>query len=191
MALNYVQISELAADGSGADLNGTAVFTPNVTVYASGLPLLTVSVPVQAQIVNGQLKSPSGGTLQLLATDNAGLTFAGLTGFLTWTVQVTVSGQAQDPWSFFLPSSPSSADLYSLARTGAPRFASGTAVLNGSSPVAVAAPAVTSSSPVLLTIQSPAGTPGSPYVSSVTPGTGFSVKSTSGSDSSTVAWVII
>ena len=44
---------------------------------------------------------------------------------------------------------------------------------------------------IFLTTQAPAGTPGTPYVATVTPGTGFTVKSTSSGDTSQVAWVLI
>lgn len=67
----------------------------------------------------------------------------------------------------------------------------GTATLNGTVAVTVSTTAVTSNSRVYLTIQSPGGTPGTPYVSAITAATSFQIKSTSGSDTSTVAWMII
>jgi hypothetical protein len=67
----------------------------------------------------------------------------------------------------------------------------GTATLNGTTAVAVATTAVDSNTRVFLTIQTPGGTVGAPYVSSITAGTGFGVKSTSGSDTSTVAWMLV
>lgn len=70
----------------------------------------------------------------------------------------------------------------------APRM--GTATLNGTTAVTVTTAGITANSRVFLTIQSPAGTPGAPYVASITPGTGFTVKSSSG-DTSTVAWLLI
>ena len=74
MALNYVQVTGTFDDGQGSPLSGTVTFTPNVTVYAAGIPVVEADVPVQAQIIGGQLKNASGGALQLLATDNTGLT---------------------------------------------------------------------------------------------------------------------
>lgn len=50
---------------------------------------------------------------------------------------------------------------------------------------------VTADSRIFLTIQSPGGTVGSVYVSSRVPGASFTISSTSGTDTSTVAWVII
>jgi hypothetical protein len=118
MALSYTVITGTFEDGQGNPLSGTASFTPNVTVYASGIPVLTAGVPITAQITGGQLLAATGGAFQLLASDNSGLGFEGLTGFLIYEVQVTVGGQELDPWSFALPSSPSPVELYALANTG-------------------------------------------------------------------------
>lgn len=125
MALNAVVITETFTDSAEQPLDGTATFTPNVTAYASGVPVLQAGVPVQAQIIAGQLRSASSGTLQLLATDND-LRIEGLTGFVLYTVQVTISGQTAAPWSFFLPWSiygvspyDGAVDLYALANTPA------------------------------------------------------------------------
>jgi hypothetical protein len=69
--------------------------------------------------------------------------------------------------------------------------AMGTATLNGTTAVTIANTRVTNSSRIFLTIQDPDGTPGAPYVSNRVSGVSFSIKSTSGSDTSTVAWHII
>lgn len=66
----------------------------------------------------------------------------------------------------------------------------GTAILS-SGTIAVSAPAVTSSTVIILTTQSMSGTIGVQYISSRTPGTGFSISSSSGSDGSTVGYVLI
>lgn len=67
----------------------------------------------------------------------------------------------------------------------------GTVTLNGTTPVTVPTTAVTASSRIFLTIQSPAGTPsGVAYVASRTPGTSFTVKGMP-ADTSTVAWLIM
>src|SRR5206468_7707202 len=47
-----------------------------------------------------------------------------LTGFWYWTVTVSFAGLTQT-WSFFLPSSPSTTDLYSTANTPAGGAGSG------------------------------------------------------------------
>jgi len=65
----------------------------------------------------------------------------------------------------------------------------GTAVLVGGT-VVVANTSVTSTSRIFLTTQTPGGTPGSLYISARTPGTSFTVTSTSGADTSTLAFLI-
>jgi hypothetical protein len=67
----------------------------------------------------------------------------------------------------------------------------GTVTLNGTTAVTVTATSLTAKGYVLLTTQAPAGTPGAPYVASVTPGSGFTVKSTGVADTSAVAWLIV
>jgi hypothetical protein len=118
VTLAYVTLTGTFEDGKGNPLNGTATFTPNTTVYASGGPVLQPDVPVEAVVTGGELQDSAGQPLKLLATDNAGLSYVGQTGFVFWKVQLTIGGVEQDPWSFFLPSSPSTRDLYSLAGTG-------------------------------------------------------------------------
>ena len=66
----------------------------------------------------------------------------------------------------------------------------GTAVLNGTTAVVVTNASVTANSRIFLTINTPGGTPGSPYVSARSAGVSFSIKSTGASDSSTVAYFI-
>lgn len=68
----------------------------------------------------------------------------------------------------------------------------GTATANGTTAVVVSNTAVTANSRIYLTAQNPnAGAPGALYVSAISAGTSFSFKSTSGTDASTVAWLII
>src|ERR1700722_18691906 len=117
MTLTYVTVTGSFDDGSGSPLEGLVTFTPNQAVYASGVPLVTPDVPVQAQITGGQLQGLNGSPVRLLATDNDGLTFLSLTGFFYWTVSVALNNQEPQEWSFGLPSSPDSVDLYSLANT--------------------------------------------------------------------------
>jgi hypothetical protein len=69
------------------------------------------------------------------------------------------------------------------ARMGTDVLAAGT--------VTVTTTAIGANSVVLLTIQTPGGTVGSPYVNARTAGTSFVIKSTSASDTSTVGWRIL
>jgi hypothetical protein len=116
-ALAYVTITGAWSDGSGSGdtVSGSVVFTPTATVYAAGQPLVIAEVPVQALIADGQLQALDGSPLQLLATDNAGLSVEGPDPAWLWCVKVEVTaggGTAEDSWEFELPSSPDTVDLY-------------------------------------------------------------------------------
>jgi hypothetical protein len=68
----------------------------------------------------------------------------------------------------------------------------GTLTLNGTSAVSVSTDAVDSDSLILLTVQPGTAPVGIPYVASITAESGFTVKSTSASDTATtVAWAIV
>jgi hypothetical protein len=68
----------------------------------------------------------------------------------------------------------------------------GTVTLNGTTAVTVSTAAVDSTSLVMLTVQPGTAPVGLPYVASVTSGSGFTVKSTSASDTAVnVAWAIV
>lgn len=68
----------------------------------------------------------------------------------------------------------------------------GTVTLNGTSAVSVSAPGVDAGSLIFLTVQPGTAPAGVPYVSAVNAGTGFTVKSTSSSDTSVVcAWFLV
>ena len=57
--------------------------------------------------------------------------------------------------------------------------------------VTVAAPAVTANSVIFLTVQPGASPLALPYVSSKTPGTGFTITSLNLTDTATVGWLIV
>jgi hypothetical protein len=68
----------------------------------------------------------------------------------------------------------------------------GTVTMNSINAVTVATTAVTTTSRIFLTIQTPAGaTIGMPYVFTRTAGTSFQVKSLGTADTSVVAWMIV
>lgn len=68
----------------------------------------------------------------------------------------------------------------------------GTATLNGTSAVTVSTVAAGSSALVFLAVQPTHAPVGVPYVASITPDSGFTVKSTSASDTAVVvAWTIV
>lgn len=124
MTLAYVQINEDIDDGSGAAVNGTATFTASATVYDTGEPVAIAGLPVQAQIVNGQMSLLTGQPVRLLPNDTDGLVVQGRTGFWLWHVDIQLNGPAgaveTDGWDFYLPSTPDVVDLYALAGTGLP-----------------------------------------------------------------------
>lgn len=66
----------------------------------------------------------------------------------------------------------------------------GTSVLVGGT-IIVSTTAVTANSRILLSIQTPGGTVGTPYISERSSGTSFTITSTSATDTSTVAWIVI
>jgi hypothetical protein len=68
----------------------------------------------------------------------------------------------------------------------------GTATLNGITDVVINNTSVTATSRIMMTIQSSSGTNvGSPYVRTRTAGTSFTIRSTTASDTSVVAYTII
>ena len=80
---------------------------------------------------------------------------------------------------------------YTVVNSG-PAAVVGTATLNGTTAVPVATTAIDADSVVLLTVQPGTAPAGIPWVSSITPGTGFSVKSTNSADTAVVvAWSIV
>jgi hypothetical protein len=115
-SLAYVTITGTWSDPT---LTGEVKFTASATVYAAGVPVAIAGVAVQAQIVAGQLVGLDGQPVRLPPTDVAAQV-EGMTGFWTWHADITTDGVTQEGWDFFLPSTPSTVDLYATARTGAP-----------------------------------------------------------------------
>jgi hypothetical protein len=123
MSLNFRHITGTLNDGGGNAITGYVEFVPSQSVYASGVPVASIDTAVTAQINAGTLTS-----VELLNTDNTGLTYLSLTGFFYWTASIYITGQSTPylTFSFFLPTSGSSADLLSLANTGAGTVGGGT-----------------------------------------------------------------
>jgi hypothetical protein len=124
--LNYVTITGTFTDGSDQPVDGFVTFTPSQAVYSAGALVVTPDLPVTAEIAGGALKAASGSPFELLATDNAGLSIEGRSGFWFWSVAVSLGGEVIDSWQFFLPwstygGSPydGTVDLYQLAGTPA------------------------------------------------------------------------
>lgn len=117
MTLAYVTITGDFAQGDGSPASGVVTFVPSQPVYDGAEPLVSTDAPVTCSVAGGQLQSASGGAVQLLATDNSGLRLLTLTAFWWWTVTVTLEGADAESFSFTLPSSPATVDLYALANT--------------------------------------------------------------------------
>jgi hypothetical protein len=198
-------ITTITVTGSYASVTATAaagavLFTPSsVLTDSNGMVILT-GTPVTAPLVDGTF------SIVLPCTDNVSIR----PNPFYYTVNEAVAGSGQQPFNIALPSTlgpavdmsalvpvPSMAQpspgLYVISvnnQSGSVVLPAGTAVLSGGS-ATVAQQVVTSSSLIYLTVQIPGGTVGSPYISAVTPGTGFTIASTSGADTSTVAWLVI
>jgi hypothetical protein len=106
----------------------------------------------------------------------------------------TTAGQSNGQWQIF----GNAANALNLGSAGGgiaikegANARMGVATLNGTTSVVVANTSVTANSRILLTIQTPGGTVGSPYVFARTPGTSFTLRSTAAGDTSTVAWTIL
>lgn len=68
----------------------------------------------------------------------------------------------------------------------------GLAILDGTTPVAVSTTEIDASTLVLISVQPGTAPAGIPWVSSITPGTGFTIQSTSGSDTTvSVGWYLV
>jgi hypothetical protein len=78
-------------------------------------------------------------------------------------------------------------DLQGQLSAATPRI--GTATMSAGA-VTVSLPTLKATNRIMLTIQVPGGTVGAVYVFSKTPGTGFVINSTSGTDTSTVAYAV-
>jgi len=79
--------------------------------------------------------------------------------------------------------------VLSLPETGASPAMGVVTLVGGTATVSHAS--VTASSRILLTTQVPDGTVGTPYISARVDATSFTITSTSGTDTSTVAWVLL
>ncbi|MCE0484364.1 MAG: hypothetical protein LV479_09025 [Methylacidiphilales bacterium] len=124
---------------------------------------------------------PSGGFD--LYRNSLGFTNLAISQSGNWTVTLPSGGQ------FNVMSGTVAADTagYGFATKEGSNAKQGTATLTGGT-VTVSDSAVTANSRIFLTVQSPGGTVGVPYVSVRTAGTSFTITSTSGSDTSTVAY---
>lgn len=151
--------------------------------FESVLPAST-DIAVQAQV--------RGDTQQRLKVDAAGKVLWGsgsATGDTTLYRDAADTLKTDDNMIVAQDLSISTAGKTLKVKTGSNAKA-GTLTANGTTAVTVSTTAVTANSLIFIGYNTPAGTPGAAYVSAVTPGTSFQVKSVA-SDTSTLAWFII
>ncbi|MBL1107976.1 right-handed parallel beta-helix repeat-containing protein [Streptomyces sp. 5-8] len=128
--------------------------------------------------------SPGTGATTCLRTDTGTIsTVLGLTAVKTNTLNGTVNRLDPGDGSVVLAGRSVVPSGGTAARMGTAVLAAGTVTVNTT--------AVTATSVIVLTIQTPGGTVGAPYVNARTAGTSFTIKSTSASDTSTVGWRIL
>jgi hypothetical protein len=183
---------------TGAPAEGTVLFAPGSSLTDStGLTILT-GAPITCPLVAGAF------SVLLPCTNSTALR---PTPFY-YVVTEAIAGVAQAPFTISLPSTlGSTVDMSALSpiptlatptsglyvisvngQSGSVTCPTGTATLvNGTAVVSNSQ--VTSASLIFLAAQSPAGTPGALYVSARTPGTSFTIRSTSATDASTVAYL--
>ncbi|MGH3437145.1 MAG: hypothetical protein ACRDRN_11840 [Sciscionella sp.] len=202
---NGAVTGNFSASGNGSfggtlTVNGKSTLDDQVTISsgnASGALFIFQSVPTSSQvgtIAHGESAAGTGAYGVFVNGDgharmvwdsngkfrwgpgNAGLdvsferTASGILSVSTGSFSVTTAGQGLR------------VKEGGNAKQGVATLAAGT--------VTVANTAVTASSRIFLTIQSPGGTPGAVYVNAVTAGTSFVIKSTSVADTSVVGYEI-
>jgi hypothetical protein len=107
--------------------------------------------------------SANGGDVQIIVGEGAGLISGSI---ILQTTTAGTNGQLRMP-----------------SNTGLATMAAGTVTVNYS--------AITANSRIFLTCQTPGGTPGFLRISARTPGTSFTILSSSGTDTSVVGWMVI
>lgn len=115
-----------------------------------------------------------------LGTSLSSLDAASLLGN-TWTAPGTIGSVTPSTGSFTSVTTPNL--IVAAAKNGRATLVAGTAV--------VANTAVTANSNIFITSNVDGGTLGGLRISSIVPGTSFTIKSTSATDTSTVAWMIV
>jgi hypothetical protein len=189
----------------GSPGSGTVIFQPSTVLTDVTGEVIMTGLPVQAPLDNTGVLS-----ITLPCTDND--TIRPNPFYYTVTEAVGGSGglYPQPPFNIRLPQSlgatvdlsklvpvPSMAmpspGLYVISlngQSGSVSLPNGTVTLSAGQGT-VAMSTIAAGSLVYLTTQLPGGTAGSPYLFSLTPGTGFTVKSTSSLDTSTVAYLVL
>lgn len=174
----------LRRDGRNGESGGGGFAGLNITAFPGSVIIGSIQVFPGVDDDGTGVNSPQYGLL--LAGNNSSKT-AVLIG-AGW-IQGATTGISDDGTSnaqygsVVQATGPTSAPVAALqARQGRALLSGGTVIVNS--------PLVTATSNIQLTIQTPGGSIGFPYVASRVPGTSFTIQSSNGSDSSTIAWVL-
>jgi hypothetical protein len=185
--------------------SGTVIFTPSTVLTDTEGQVILTGLPVTAV-----LDDTGSFSITLPCTDNDSIR----PNPFYYTVTEAIGGSGgmypQPAFNVVLPSSlGASVDISALApvpsmatpspglyvisfngQSGSVSLPNGTVELSAGQ-ANVSLTTIAAGSLVYLTTQVPGGTVGSPYMASLTPGTGFQVRSTSSFDTSTVAYLVL
>ena len=142
---------------------------------------------------NGNIYQKSSGSWAVVFSAGGGITAAGgtFTGPVFITANISVNNNSAIGLGGLTAGILQFNNFATIQVTQAGCQIAGTVALNGTTAVVVNTTAVTASSFFLFGRNSLVGTAGECYVSAVVPGTSFSLKSTSASDTSNVSWLFI
>lgn len=155
---------------------GTATFSLPVAITAPGSLTTTTSLAATTTVTGGTGVTATTGNVSATAGSvNAGTSITATLGNITATNGNLVLGTAGNKLSI---------------TTGANASIGISAAMTAGS-ITISTTAVTASSIIMLTAKTPGGTPGILSVGTITAGTSFVINSSSGTDTSTVQWLII
>jgi hypothetical protein len=198
--INTITVTGDYANVIGSAAAGAVVFTPSSQISDTSGEIILTGAAVTATLSNGLM------SIVLPCTDNTTLRPVPF----SYTVTQAIGGTWGQPFTITLPSTlgtsvdmsalvpqPSMAQptpgLYVISlngQSGAIVLPAGTITLTAGQ-ATVALSSITTGSLVYLTVQTGAGTVGTPYLNTLTAGVGFTIQSTSASDASTVAYLVV
>lgn len=188
MARNVINTGTIPNDGQGDALRTafTKINANDAELYTGASISVGYSgTSARSNIINSQY----------LVVDS--LTLSGITGSETYRYYTTVQG-TNDGYNYitsidggqWVRLTNISTSILAATLSGISRLRSGVTQFTAGS-AAVATALVTPTTRIMLTIQSPAGTVGSPYISARSTGSHFTIGSTSLTDTSSVAWLMV
>lgn len=198
--ISTITVTGSYANVSDSPASGVVLFTPSAVLTDTNGMIILTQTAVTATLTGGEF------SIVLPCTDNTSIR----PNPFYYQVNEAIGGSGQQPFCIAIPSTlgpavdmsalvpvPSMAQpspgLYVISlngQSGSVTLPAGTVTLTGGT-ATVALSSITTGSLVYLTVQNPAGTVGSLYLNTLTAGTGFTIKSTSSSDTSTVAYLVV